>query len=516
MATQLRPFLTDIANAIRTKKGTTAPINAQNFASEIESISGGGSGGASLNMGWEQSTPIPADDTTIIQNIYFNTKLTQTDLSNIQGFITFCATSNYVIIGEFDNGACAIYSLDPNTFEPSTFYYMYKDGATEITEVGFSGWNPDFDGVVEVNETNLTMYVEQGLLNQEQLNMYSYIASIENNFKRISVELSGEYNPKKLNLEITENGTTSLSYLDDIAVNKNILTEVNVNVDTPLAIYVNDNKTLNGRIKGFNRMLTLNDQNDVYAIGEKLYEDAFGVDYEHRTISNLIINTYRTHNVEYLGTTIGALAYHDIKNLNIFKGEELITIEKSAFQATGFRKIELEKIRTIGEFAFGRSACLHTIVIQQYSCSLGADAFYDTPIGDGIGYIYVPDNAVQNYKTATNWSTYANQILPIGSIDNGWHLVLEIGTTDIGSGIKYKVNNGEFVEITSPQTLTLTNVQNITINSLNNSEIFKISNGSTNGYDHTDTKFVYDGYQQYITLNYDYKLVIDKITPSSI
>lgn len=39
--TQLKPFLQSIANAIRTKKGTTETINAQNFVSEIESIEGG-------------------------------------------------------------------------------------------------------------------------------------------------------------------------------------------------------------------------------------------------------------------------------------------------------------------------------------------------------------------------------------------------------------------------------------------------------------------------------------------
>ena len=37
----LNEFLTNIANAIRSKKGTTSPINAQNFASEIESIETG-------------------------------------------------------------------------------------------------------------------------------------------------------------------------------------------------------------------------------------------------------------------------------------------------------------------------------------------------------------------------------------------------------------------------------------------------------------------------------------------
>ena len=40
----LTDFLTDVANAIRTKKGTSLPINPQNFSSEIASISGGGSG----------------------------------------------------------------------------------------------------------------------------------------------------------------------------------------------------------------------------------------------------------------------------------------------------------------------------------------------------------------------------------------------------------------------------------------------------------------------------------------
>lgn len=37
-------------------------------------------------------------------------------------------------------------------------------------------------------------------------------------------------------------------------------------------------------------------------------------------------------------------------------------------------------------------------------------SFTNTPIANGTGYIYVPDSLVATYKTATNWSTYANQI----------------------------------------------------------------------------------------------------------
>ena len=37
----LTDFLTDVANAIRTKKGTTDLINPQNFSAEIAALSGG-------------------------------------------------------------------------------------------------------------------------------------------------------------------------------------------------------------------------------------------------------------------------------------------------------------------------------------------------------------------------------------------------------------------------------------------------------------------------------------------
>lgn len=36
----LTDFLTDLADGIRAKKGTTSPINPQNFRREIESIEG--------------------------------------------------------------------------------------------------------------------------------------------------------------------------------------------------------------------------------------------------------------------------------------------------------------------------------------------------------------------------------------------------------------------------------------------------------------------------------------------
>ena len=38
------------------------------------------------------------------------------------------------------------------------------------------------------------------------------------------------------------------------------------------------------------------------------------------------------------------------------------------------------------------------------------------PEGLKDGYIYVPDALVDSYKTATNWSTYADQIKPLSEL----------------------------------------------------------------------------------------------------
>lgn len=43
-------------------------------------------------------------------------------------------------------------------------------------------------------------------------------------------------------------------------------------------------------------------------------------------------------------------------------------------------------------------------------------AFNGTPIAKGTGYIYVPDNLVDGFKVASNWSNFADVILPISQM----------------------------------------------------------------------------------------------------
>ena len=73
---------------------------------------------------------------------------------------------------------------------------------------------------------------------------------------------------------------------------------------------------------------------------------------------------------------------------------------------------------TIGYGGLKDAKQLHTLIIRTPAvCKMSfADNFANTPIASGEGYVYVPDELVEQYKVATNWTTYANQIKPISEL----------------------------------------------------------------------------------------------------
>lgn len=90
------------------------------------------------------------------------------------------------------------------------------------------------------------------------------------------------------------------------------------------------------------------------------------------------------------------------------------TITKDAFAEASSRLTKVilpNTIISIGWTAFAYCKSLKTfIVLASTPPGLQSDTFRST---NSTFIIYVPDNSVEAYKTATNWSAYANKILPI-------------------------------------------------------------------------------------------------------
>ena len=79
----------------------------------------------------------------------------------------------------------------------------------------------------------------------------------------------------------------------------------------------------------------------------------------------------------------------------------------------GFSSVHLPVITTIATATLRNCPHLVAVIMDEITeaPSLGnTNAFQDTPIASGTGYIYVPDALVNTVKAASNWSNFAAQI----------------------------------------------------------------------------------------------------------
>ena len=78
-------------------------------------------------------------------------------------------------------------------------------------------------------------------------------------------------------------------------------------------------------------------------------------------------------------------------------------------------KADFSNLKTIRYSTFYSNTKLVTLIIRTQAVANleKTSAFKGTPIESGTGYVYVPSALVNSYKSATNWSTYANQMRAI-------------------------------------------------------------------------------------------------------
>lgn len=91
----------------------------------------------------------------------------------------------------------------------------------------------------------------------------------------------------------------------------------------------------------------------------------------------------------------------------------------SFFNCETIKNISLPSVTNVGGSAFKFCISLTSLILGANEVvTLGSSlALQGTPIQNGNGYIYVPDNLVEDYKSATNWSVYADQIRPMSECE---------------------------------------------------------------------------------------------------
>ncbi len=94
---------------------------------------------------------------------------------------------------------------------------------------------------------------------------------------------------------------------------------------------------------------------------------------------------------------------------------EITTIGNYGFQyCTILRILDLPKVTSIGTYFLRGATAIETLILRASRVStLGGTSLVDTPIEKGTGFIYVPSTLLESYKSATNWSAYAEQFRAI-------------------------------------------------------------------------------------------------------
>jgi hypothetical protein len=116
-------------------------------------------------------------------------------------------------------------------------------------------------------------------------------------------------------------------------------------------------------------------------------------------------------------TSIDTYAFYGCSNLTSVKMQKATSVKTQCFY--GCKKLSYADFGVVGSFqaqVFNGCSSLTTLILRKSDsiCTMAnTSTLSNSGVGKGSGYIYVPATLVEQYKTATNWSTFASQIRAI-------------------------------------------------------------------------------------------------------
>ena len=165
--------------------------------------------------------------------------------------------------------------------------------------------------------------------------------------------------------------------------------------------------------------------NTIDALGDKVVADAIVsktiTEFLDDTVSivgsNAFYKCYSLKNVNLPNVTdVAGSAFQYCTSLTNVSLPNATTLGGSVFrECSSLTSLDFPLVTSIGSYAFYYARNLKTIILRSSTvCTLeNKNAFNSTPFYSGTSYtggtILVPRSLVENYKTATNWSSVLSQ-----------------------------------------------------------------------------------------------------------
>ena len=267
--------------------------------------------------------------------------------------------------------------------------------------------------------------------------------------KKVTNDIDADIKPENIKLGVNilgvEGGYFGIDTSDATAITEDIL--------QGKTAYVN-NKKITGTIQKYDGAYTgdVGTENECEVFYRSMIDDSYGgnvtkLPKDITTIGNYAFYYREKFFIDELPesiTSIGNSAFGNCYKLTISKlPKGLISLGRTAFYNTpvtineipeGVDKIpsncfqkctKITSMKILGNSfwfessAFNEVTNLEKVIMPNITnVPLGeSNMFRNTKIASGTGYIYVPDNLVDSFKTASYWSTYADQIKPISELE---------------------------------------------------------------------------------------------------
>lgn len=470
----LTNFLTDVASAIKEKKGTTAKIPASSFDSEIASIVTSDDvklQEKTVTSSTSKQTVTPDSGYDALSKVTVNAIATATQATpsisvNSSGLITASATQSagYVAAGT-KSATKQLTTKGATTITPGT---ANQTIAANTYLTGVQTIKGDSNLIASNIRSGKSIFGVNGTLVEHtdpslQIKTVSPSTSVQNitpdsgydglskvTINAVTSAIDSDIKAANIKSGVNILGVTgTLVEAEDVSSELNsqssLLTTQEATIDSIIA-------ALEGKAGGSGgsedlteeltaqttlvtnqttKVNTVKNLLNTVQVGDKGIEDGL--------VTGALTGVYKNNRVNTIGgerlrataitglecenvLSVGGEGCRECKSLKYIKLPKCTSLGSYSFGLCNvLEKVELGAATSIGQYSFYNSTALKELIISTETvCSLAnANALTGTAIASGTGYIYVPANLVSSYKSATNWSTYANQIRAISTETGG-------------------------------------------------------------------------------------------------